>query len=72
MRYKPGISGIFSTMMVMGYDAFYSDVSKQLSIVEKKDANYNIDSDGNGEWDYTLMRHIDLFLTRSQIHRVLK
>ena len=35
------------------YDAFYSDVSKQITTVQKKDGNYNIDSDGDGDWDYT-------------------
>ena len=36
------------------YDAFYSDVSKQITAVQKKDGNYNIDYDGDGDWDYTL------------------
>jgi hypothetical protein len=35
------------------YDAFYSDISKQITAVQKKDGNYNIDSDGNVGWDYT-------------------
>jgi PKD repeat protein len=35
------------------YDTFYSYVSKQTTTVQKKDGNYNIDSDGNGNWDYT-------------------
>jgi PKD repeat protein len=35
------------------YDAFYSDVSNQITAVEKKDGSYYIDSDGDGEWDYT-------------------
>jgi hypothetical protein len=35
------------------YDAFYSDVSKQITTVQKKDGSYNIDSDGDGDWDYT-------------------
>jgi len=33
------------------YDAFYSDSSKQITSVEKKDGNYLIDSDGNGVSD---------------------
>ena len=36
------------------YDAFYSDVSKQITAAQKKDGNYNIDYDGDGDWDYTL------------------
>jgi hypothetical protein len=38
------------------YDAFYSDVSKPkpiITMVQKKDGNYNIDVDGDGVWDYT-------------------
>ncbi len=35
------------------YDTFYSYLSKQITTVQKKDGNYNIDSDGNGYWDYT-------------------
>jgi hypothetical protein len=30
------------------YDAFYSDVLKQITSVEKKNGNYNIDSNGDG------------------------
>jgi PKD repeat protein len=33
------------------YDAFYSDASKQITSVEKKDGNYLIDSNGNGVSD---------------------
>lgn len=35
------------------YDAFYSDASKQIITVQNQDGSYTIDSDGNGEWDYT-------------------
>jgi PKD repeat protein len=37
------------------YDAFYSDVSKQITTVQKTKTKgvYGIDSDGNGEVDYT-------------------
>jgi PKD repeat protein len=35
------------------YDAFYSDASKQITTVQNQDGSYNIDSDGDGEWDYT-------------------
>jgi BspA type Leucine rich repeat region (6 copies)/PKD domain/Fibronectin type III domain len=35
------------------YDAFYSDVSKNITVVQKKNGTYTIDSDGNGDWDYT-------------------
>jgi PKD repeat protein len=34
------------------YDAFYSDVSKQITEVQKKDDNYLIDSNGDGNTDY--------------------
>jgi hypothetical protein len=35
------------------YDAFYSDVYKQITTVQNQDGSYTIDSDGDGEWDYT-------------------
>ena len=35
------------------YDAFYSDESKKITKVQKKNSDYTIDSDGNGDWDYT-------------------
>jgi hypothetical protein len=38
------------------YDTFYSDVLQQIMEVENKNGVYAIDSDGNGEWDYTFDR----------------
>jgi len=35
------------------YDGFYSNVSKQITIVQMEKGNYNIDSDGDGNWEYT-------------------
>ena len=35
------------------YDTFYSDASKQITTVQKKNGNYSIDSNGDGKWDYT-------------------
>jgi PKD repeat protein len=35
------------------YDAFYSDVSKQITPVQEQNGKYSIDSDGDGDWDFT-------------------
>jgi PKD repeat protein len=35
------------------YDSFYSDITKKITMVQEQNGLYNIDSDGDGTWDYT-------------------